>query len=128
LLVGLFLWLFLWEVGGQNVPNDWADVEEDRRLGARTAPVFLGLGGASRVVLAALGACAALGVLLPWLSPLRPSLLALTGIGAAGIVLLALPALRLRHSRSPEDAFALFNRASYYPLTVLAVVALDVIL
>ena len=35
-LAVLFFWLFFWEIGGQNVPNDWADLEEDRRLEAQT--------------------------------------------------------------------------------------------
>ena len=35
-VVVLFLWLFFWEIGGQNVPHDWADIEEDRRLDTQT--------------------------------------------------------------------------------------------
>ncbi len=35
-LLLLFAWLFLWEVGGQNIPADWNDVAEDRELGYRT--------------------------------------------------------------------------------------------
>jgi 4-hydroxybenzoate polyprenyltransferase len=128
LLLALFLWLFLWEVGGQNVPNDWADLEEDRRLGARTVPIFLGLETAGRGILATLATSVALGPLLLWLSPVRPSLSGAAGTVAVGLGLLVLPALRLRRSRLPADASALFNRASYYPLAVLAIVALDVIL
>ncbi len=32
-LIVLFLWLFFWEIGGQNVPNDWADGFCPRKLG-----------------------------------------------------------------------------------------------
>ena len=42
LLLLLFFWLFFWEIGGQNVPNDWHDIEEDTSLQARTVPVSLG--------------------------------------------------------------------------------------
>jgi 4-hydroxybenzoate polyprenyltransferase len=35
-LLVLFFWLFFWEIGGQNIPNDWAEIEEDRQLQART--------------------------------------------------------------------------------------------
>jgi 4-hydroxybenzoate polyprenyltransferase len=31
-IIALFLWLFFWEIGGQNIPADWADIEEDRQL------------------------------------------------------------------------------------------------
>jgi 4-hydroxybenzoate polyprenyltransferase len=36
-LVLLFLWLFFWEIGGQNIPADWTDIEEDRSLKASPA-------------------------------------------------------------------------------------------
>ena len=32
LVLLLFLWLFCWEIGGQNIPADWHDLEEDQRL------------------------------------------------------------------------------------------------
>ena len=41
-LVLLFLWLFFWEIGGQNIPNDWIDMEEDRMVQAKTIPVRVG--------------------------------------------------------------------------------------
>ena len=118
-VIGLFAWLFLWEIGGQNVPNDWTDVEEDRRLGARTLPVHLGAVGASRVVLGSLGAAACLGCVLPLLAPAGTSVLAVTGSAVAEVYLLGLPSLRLFRTRTPEAASALFNWASYYPLVVL---------
>jgi 4-hydroxybenzoate polyprenyltransferase len=41
-LIVLFLWLFFWEIGGQNVPNDWTEMRVDRRIGAKTFPVRFG--------------------------------------------------------------------------------------
>ena len=31
-LTVLFLWLFFWEIGGQNIPNDVSDLDEDISL------------------------------------------------------------------------------------------------
>jgi 4-hydroxybenzoate polyprenyltransferase len=45
-LLLLFLWLFSWEIGGQNIPADWTDIKEDRALKATTIPLRLGLGRA----------------------------------------------------------------------------------
>jgi 4-hydroxybenzoate polyprenyltransferase len=36
-LAVIFLTLFLWEIGGQNIPNDLTDLKEDRRMQARTS-------------------------------------------------------------------------------------------
>ena len=54
LVLLLFLWLFCWEIGGQNIPADWHDLEEDQRLGAQTIPVRYGPEGAGAIVLGAL--------------------------------------------------------------------------
>jgi 4-hydroxybenzoate polyprenyltransferase len=43
-ILALSLWLFFWEIGGQNIPADWADIEEDRQLQAQTIPVRLRCG------------------------------------------------------------------------------------
>ena len=44
-LMILFLWLFFWEIGGQNIPADWTDIEEDRQFKANTIPVRFGQRG-----------------------------------------------------------------------------------
>lgn len=126
-LACLFVWIFLWEIGGQNVPNDWSDVEEDRQLGARTVPVFLGPDGASLLILGSVGVTVCLGGAISWLGPAGPSLANVAGSALAGICLLGLPALRLRRTRAPREAQALFNRASYYPLAVLGIALLGLI-
>ena len=41
-LAVLFLWLFFWEMGGQNIPADWHDVEQDRSLDSQDHPGGLG--------------------------------------------------------------------------------------
>ncbi|MDP2660834.1 MAG: UbiA family prenyltransferase, partial [Dehalococcoidia bacterium] len=38
----LFIWMFAWEIGGRNLVNDFADVEEDVRLGIKSVAVIYG--------------------------------------------------------------------------------------
>jgi 4-hydroxybenzoate polyprenyltransferase len=118
-LVVLFLWIFSWEIGGQNVPNDWHDLEEDLRWQAQTVPVRYGAEASVKVILGCLAASVMLLPLLQAVSPLafswRLQFLAL----AAGVILLIIPALRLYQSQERSRATALFNYASYYPLVIL---------
>mgnify|MGYP001823560134 CR=1 FL=1 len=121
-LVALFLVIFFWEIGGQNAPNDWTDIEEDQRFGARTIPVALGLKRTRDIILGTL--------LLAVLSSLALFLLSQTGFGpvfylitlATGVYLLMWPAWVLYDSERKTDAMRLFNRASYFPLALFAIV------
>jgi len=126
-LLVLFLWLFFWEVGGQNIPADWHDLEEDRRWQAKTVPVRYGSEAASRLILWSLVLSVVLSAILLTLAPARlsPPLAAL-GL-AAGVFLLLLPALRLYGTQERARAAALFNRASYYPLAILTVVLVSLL-
>lgn len=119
LLLLLFLWLFFWEIGGQNVPADWHDIEEDKAMAARTVPVVYGARGASIIALTTLMVSTVLSGFFLGLAPLGlPWPLLLAALAAGGFFLL-LPAVRLFKSRAREEAAALFNRASYYPLSLL---------
>jgi 4-hydroxybenzoate polyprenyltransferase len=124
-LLVLFLWLLAWEVGGQNVPNDLADLDQDRDLLARTVPVHFGVADAARIVLCSLAAAIAFSMLLFWVTPAVLGGFYLPGALAAGLFLLLLPAKRLEETQSAHQASALFNRASYYPLTMLIVVLIS---
>jgi 4-hydroxybenzoate polyprenyltransferase len=119
-LLLLFLWLFCWEIGGQNIPADWHDVEEDQRLGAQTMVVRYGPETASAIILGALGVSVVLSTVLVHVTPLRftPGMVGL--VAAVGVYFLLLPALRLYRTKDKEQAAALFNRASYYPLAMLS--------
>jgi 4-hydroxybenzoate polyprenyltransferase len=121
-LAVLFLWLFLWEIGGQNVPADWADVEEDRRLRARTIPVLLGYGRSAAVIAGTLAGTVVAGIFVLLLSRASFSPLYMMASLAIGVYLLLLPAYRLYQSLDRIDAMALFNRASYYPPALLALI------
>ena len=124
-LATLFLWLFFWEIGGQNIPADWHDLEEDRKRQARTVPVVLGPEFASRLILATLVISVVLSLAVLALAPARLSL-SFEGLAlAAGIFLLVWPALRLYHSQVRANASRIFNRASYYPAAMLAIVLIS---
>jgi 4-hydroxybenzoate polyprenyltransferase len=116
----LFLWLFCWEIGGQNIPADWHDLEEDRRLGAQTIPVHYGLKKAAAIIWGSLALSVALSALVLLVAPLRFSPLLVALALAAGGYLLLLPAYRLYRSQDPALAAALFNRSSAYPLAMLS--------
>ena len=123
----LFLWLFFWEIGGQNIPNDWTDIEEDRRFNAQTIPIRLGLRRAGILSLGTLVAALFLNLFVWWASPLPnhgPFLIAAVLIN--GFLLLK-PALALAEGQERSDAMGLFNKASYYPLAMFALVLVCVL-
>ena len=128
-LILLFFWLFSWEIGGQNIPNDWSDIEEDRLLKAASIPVRFGEACAGALILFFLAVVLTLNLVL-WSFASRLETFPLIGAAAslcAGIYLLLIPALRLYRTWERADALTLFNRASYYPAAMLAIVILNMI-
>jgi 4-hydroxybenzoate polyprenyltransferase len=127
LLTALFLNLFFWEIGGQNIPNDLTDLEEDRRFKARTLPVHFGVERAVIIAGSALAASMVLNVVVFLFSPLPHrtlfALLALT----VSCYLLIWPGLRLFQGQDRSMAMQLFNRASYYPAAMLALVLISLL-
>ena len=115
-------WLIAWEIGGQNIPADWNDVEEDRRVGAKTIPLTFGPKVAARAVILALVATIALSLALPAMSPLPLGWAYLVATFVAGVYLLILPGLALARTHDPRSAARLFDRASLYPLVQLVIV------
>jgi 4-hydroxybenzoate polyprenyltransferase len=120
-VIVLFIWLFFWEIGGQNIPADWADIEEDRRLRAQTVPVRFGLEGAAFIAVCAIVLSLLVQPILICFSKIgfQPISMALSFLLGAGLLLP--PALQLFRNRQRTHAMALFNRASYYPLVMLVV-------
>ncbi len=127
-LVFLFLWLFFWEIGGQNIPNDWAEIEEDTRLQARTILVRYGAAKASAVVLGSLVFSVGLNLLLFGVSIFRPAFPYLVASFVIGFGLLLSPAYRLYKTKERQDALTLFKRASYYPLACLILVTIRILI
>ncbi|KJS31044.1 MAG: ubiquinone biosynthesis protein UbiA [Desulfatitalea sp. BRH_c12] len=115
----LFAWLFAWEIGGQNIPNDWTDIEEDRHFKAKTIPIRFGLHRATLLVVFSLVATLFLSMILLWVSPLAFSPLFLLAALAVNVYFLLYPAYLLSRRRRRADAMALFNKASHYPLAML---------
>jgi 4-hydroxybenzoate polyprenyltransferase len=126
LLLILFLWLFFWEVGGQNVPADWFDVDEDRQLSFRTIPARFGLDIAGKIILVSLFITLAMYVLLQILLPHRFSFFAIGGGLVGGFYLLLLPGYYLYKIKEPAFVSRLFNRASFYPFALLVVILLEI--
>jgi 4-hydroxybenzoate polyprenyltransferase len=120
-LIVLFIWLFSWEIGGQNVPNDWGDIDADRKLEARTFPVRFGAQGSIRIILCSLGIALAMSLAMFWVSPRALGFSYLPGALFCAAYFLLLPGYRLCQSKAAEDAFHLFNHASYYPLAMFLV-------
>ena len=123
-LIILFLWLFFWEIGGQNIPADWADIERDRMSQAKTIPVLFGPARAKAIILFCLVLTIIINGILFRLTPVRFEHYYAGVCFLVGAYLLILPAYRLFKSNDRQDALALFNRASYYPLALLVVIAL----
>jgi 4-hydroxybenzoate polyprenyltransferase len=123
-LILLVLWIFFWEIGGQNVPADWHDLEVDQRWQAKTVPVRYGAEGSGKIILGSLIISVALLLPLQGASPARFSwFFRFLSLGV-GVVLLIIPALRLCQTKERSRATVLFNYASYYPLVIFLLTVL----
>lgn len=116
----LAVWMAAWEIGGRNIPNDLADVDEDTPLGIKTVPIVYGPRAAARLsaallLLTAAAACALAVAAWPYYGAVGLVLTALTSLPT-----LVLPAARLLRRPEGPTALAVFNRASFHPLGVLA--------
>jgi 4-hydroxybenzoate polyprenyltransferase len=128
LFVGiLFLGFFFWEIGGQNIPNDWADLEADRRLRAKTILVHLGANRAAAIALISL--MLAMGLVAVLFTLGFPAFKGIAAMSAAmlGIGLLIVPGLKLYYAKTTGAAVALFGRASYFPLALLGLVLILIV-
>ena len=127
-LLVLSLMLFFWEIGGQNIPNDWVDLEEDKRLNARTIPTTLGVDRANLILQSTLVVTLLLNLAILNFAQLKFGIVfALLWLGT-GVFLLFIPALRLSKIRDMTHAMILFNRSSYFPLALLLLVVVQLLL
>ena len=122
------IWLMFWEIGGQNIPADWNDVAEDRRVHARTIPLQFGPQKAGLMVVVSLALAVITSLFLGLISPLTLGWPYLLASLLAGFFLLLQPAFQLYRSGESRQAARLFDRASYYPLTQLALITLFILL
>lgn len=128
LLALMLAWIMLWEIGGQNIPADWNDIDEDRLVGARTIPLAIGTRGAGWLVMLTLTLSVIVSLFLPRMSPLPLGLPYLIPSALAGVSLLLWPAFRLHRSGASRQAARLFDHASYYPLVQLALITIFVLI
>ena len=121
----LFLCMgFTWEIGGQNIPADWFDLEQDRRQGARTLCVELGIRRASAVAAGCLAASAAAVLALFWAAPAGPGFFWAVAASGLSAWLFLPPALALKRAADSGlpgrgESSALFSRASWFPVLLL---------
>ncbi len=120
-MVLMFFCLFFWEIGGQNIPADWTDMEEDRRMSAQTIPVRLGAKKSAALALICLCITVVFCTVLFFLR--FPGLFGAAPLAALAISsgLLIEPSLKLYTRRDRADAMTLFNRASYFPVSMLMI-------
>ena len=128
LLPLVLAWVFFWEIGGQNIPADWNDTVEDKRVNAKTIPLHFGTQKAAMIVLLSLGLTVIISLLLPLVSPLSLGWPYLLVSVMLGFFLLLKPGYRLYQHQEGRLAGELFDKASYYPLAQLAIVTIFVIL
>ena len=126
-LLLLFFLIFFWEVGGQNIPNDWSDCDEDSQMDAKTIPIRWGLVIANRIILIAIALSLAVSTVIFYFSRADYGFVFVVLALVAGGYLLLVPALKLNKTHRRSDAMALFNKASYYPLALLAVVLIKIL-
>ena len=124
----LFFWVFFWEIGGQNIPADWNDVSEDLRVNAKTIPAQFGPKRSSLIILSVLGLSVLFSLKLLDISPINFGLVEFTVCFAIGCFLLLVPAYRLYRSQGDYAPAVLFDRASYYPLAILALTGFKLLL
>jgi 4-hydroxybenzoate polyprenyltransferase len=129
LLLVIFAWVFFWEIGGQNIPADWNDTVEDRRVNAKTIPIHFGTRRAGLIVVIALGLTVLTSLFLPVVSPVVLGVPYLLASLVVGFFLLLRPGYQLyRRHHEGRLAARLFDNASYYPLAQLAILAFFVII
>jgi 4-hydroxybenzoate polyprenyltransferase len=122
-LLVLFFLIFFWEIGGQNVPNDWIDIEEDVRFKAQTIPIRSGVEQANVIIFGSNILAVILSGILLILSPMTFELPYIIAFAFSGFYFLLLPTIKLYRSEESALAMILFNKASYYPLALLVLVA-----
>jgi 4-hydroxybenzoate polyprenyltransferase len=128
LLLLTFAWVFFWEIGGQNIPADWNDTVEDKRVNAKTIPIQFGAEKAGLIVIIALGLTVIISMFLPVISPIKVGVPYLLASALAGFILLLKPGYRLYRLQEGRQGAVLFDNASYYPLAQLAIISIFVML
>jgi len=126
-LLLLLVWIFFWEIGGQNIPADWNDTAEDRNINAKTIPIQFGAKKAGFIVLATLTITVVASTLLPWISPAPLGLFYIGASLVIGFIFLLQPGFQLNKNKDGRDAAKLFDKASYYPVAQFVLLSIILI-
>ena len=124
----LFTWIFFWEIGGQKLPADWHDIEEDRQVGAKTIPAWLGKKITGAIILIALAVTVAINAILLAVSPAGSPLWWFVPAAGIWLFLLLSPALRLNITLDQNDVSVFFTRSSWYPMAMLIIVGIRIMI
>lgn len=122
-LLLLLVWIFFWEIGGQNVPADWNDTAEDQGVNAKTIPIRFGTEKAGLIVIATLTITVIASILLPLISPAALGLSYILASLTIGFVFLLQPGFQLNKNRDGRYAAKLFDKASYYPVAQFVLIS-----
>jgi len=118
----LFLGLFCWEIGGQNILADWTDKDLAQRLNAKTIPIMLGFQKSASLVLLSLTVATILITFLFFLhAPIWKWVAALAAAATCSYLLL-IPGIKLFLKQDRKHAMVLFNRASFFPMVLLGII------
>lgn len=124
----IFVFHFLWEAGGQNIPNDYTDMEEDKLLKAKTLPIQF-----DRKITCWLVVTLLIGAFLTtsaifFYAPIVFNTIAFVILIVGSLLFLIIPALRLTITNNNREAMILFNKASYYPLFLSTLVTVIIVI
>jgi 4-hydroxybenzoate polyprenyltransferase len=118
----LFFMIFFWEIGGQNVPNDWSDIQEDLRFKAQTVPIRMGLEKAKVIIFGSNILTIIFSGILLIFANLAFEFHFVLVFAFVAFYFLLLPTIKLYQASENSLAMILFNKASYYPPALLAIV------
>jgi 4-hydroxybenzoate polyprenyltransferase len=121
----LFGFFFLWEAGGQNIPNDYTDMDEDLKVDAKTLPLILGRDITCFMIMGLLAASFSIMSVLLFISSVDFGWFSYLLFVTGSLFLLILPGQRLLKTGENQAAMMLFNKASYYPFFLLCVVLIN---
>jgi 4-hydroxybenzoate polyprenyltransferase len=121
----LFGFFFLWEAGGQNIPNDYTDMDEDLKVDAKTLPLILGRDITCFLIIGLLAASFSIMSVLLFISSVDFGWFSYLLFVTGSLFLLILPGQRLLKTGENQAAMMLFNKASYYPFFLLCVVLIN---
>jgi 4-hydroxybenzoate polyprenyltransferase len=124
----IFAFFFLWEAGGQNIPNDYTDMDEDRRVNAKTLPLMFGRNTTCLLIMGLIWVSFFIMIVLFFISPVGFNWFSYLLFGTGSVFLLILPARKLLKTGGNKAAMSLFNKASYYPFFLLCVVLMTLFL